>query len=71
MVGQRIATLRREHGWSQEQLAAMVPMQRSNLSRIETGETTQPTIFVLVRLARALGVTVDSLLAEPEPVEAA
>jgi len=38
-------------------------------SRIERG-VTQPTLATLQALARALGVSVDELLAEPAPEEA-
>lgn len=61
-IGRRIAALRVERGWSQEWLASQVGMTQSVLSRIEAGKR-EARAIELERLARALGVGPDDLLA--------
>jgi transcriptional regulator with XRE-family HTH domain len=52
---------------SAAELSAAAGISESYLSRILSGEVTNPTIDFALRLARALGVTVSELLGE-EPV---
>ena len=56
-VGSRIRFYRKLRDLSQQQLAARVRMAGSQLSRYETGQS-QPSLGVLARLAKALGVSV-------------
>lgn len=56
----RVRRLRAERGWSLADLAAATGMSRSYLSRVERGDR-QPTLAVLVGLARAFGITVGEL----------
>ncbi|HUW55869.1 MAG TPA: helix-turn-helix transcriptional regulator [Planctomycetota bacterium] len=56
-VGSRIRFYRQLRTLTQGQLASRVRMAPSQLSRYETGQT-QPSLGVLGRLARALGVSV-------------
>lgn len=56
-IGSRIRFYRKVRGLTQTQLAARLRMAASQLSRYETG-LTQPTLAVLSRVARALGVQV-------------
>lgn len=60
-VGKRIAEIRRERGYNQEQLAEMAMINRVTLARYETG-VIEPGAFALSRVADALGVTTDELL---------
>lgn len=60
-VGRRIAELRRERGYKQEELAEMALVSRITLARYETG-TIEPGAFALSRIADALGVSADELL---------
>jgi transcriptional regulator with XRE-family HTH domain len=46
--------LRKQHGWSQEQLAEAADLHENYVSRLETGRQ-EPGFFVLLRLCRALG----------------
>ncbi len=62
--GAKIADLRKEKGLTQAQLADLLNISNKTVSRWETGEG-YPEITLLSPLARALGVTVDELLAEP------
>ena len=49
-----IAEARRRKGLTQQQLAEKVPMERAQLSRIESGHVQAPRLRVLVGLARVL-----------------
>jgi transcriptional regulator with XRE-family HTH domain len=59
-VGQKIAEIRRELGWTQQQAAEHLRMPLKNLQRIETGMNL--TLRTLVRIARGLGVPARQLL---------
>jgi len=61
LLGQRVKTLREQRRWRQEELAKAAGMTQPAVSRIESGEVTQPRLSVLHRLAKALDVTVDYL----------
>jgi transcriptional regulator with XRE-family HTH domain len=57
-IGQRIATLRKLAGMSQEQLAANAGLQRTHISRIEAGKYAV-TLETIQAIAEALDMTVD------------
>ena len=57
-IGQRIATLRKLAGMSQEQLSERAGLQRTHVSRIEAGKYAV-NIETLQAIAEALGMTVD------------
>ena len=59
--GERLATLRKERGMSQEDLAEKLQLTRQTISNWETGAST-PDISFLVSLAEVFEVSVDSLL---------
>lgn len=61
----RLAALRKEHSFTQQQMADKIGMHVSQLKRYEAG-TSQPTIEVFRRIALALNVSADMLLFEPE-----
>jgi transcriptional regulator with XRE-family HTH domain len=54
--------LREERGLSQAQLAAKANVTDAYVAQLETGKKTNPSLDVLKRLARALGVPVTELL---------
>ena len=60
-IGKRIAEVRRERGYNQEQLAEMAMLNRVTLARYETG-VIEPGALALGRIADALGVSTDELL---------
>ena len=69
-VGTRIAHLRREQGLTQAELAEQLGISYQAVSGWERG-TSMPDISKLIDLARALNVTVDTLLGgQKEPVQA-
>jgi transcriptional regulator with XRE-family HTH domain len=67
-VGSALRQLRGERGLSLDKLAYESGVSRAMLSQIELGRST-PTITVLWRIARALGVPFSSLLGGPAPEE--
>ena len=64
-VGRRIAELRRERGYNQDELAEMAMLNRVTVARYETGAI-EPGAFALSRIADALGVSTDELLCRTE-----
>lgn len=67
-IAQRLAELRREKGYSQEELAARLGLSRQAVSKWERAESS-PDTGNLVALARLYGVTVDELLRFDEEIE--
>jgi transcriptional regulator with XRE-family HTH domain len=64
-VGARLRAVRRRRGFTLAELAKVVGTSESTLSRLESGER-QPTLKLLLPLARALGVPLDELIGAPE-----
>ena len=60
-LGTNLRRLREEKGWSQEAFAHEAGIHRTYVSDIERGAR-NPTILVLERLAKPLGVDVSALL---------
>lgn len=65
-TGQRIAALRKEKGYTQKQLAELLHVTDKAVSKWERGDS-YPETGMLVPLAAALGVSVDTLLGAPPP----
>ena len=61
---QRVRDLRKQRGWSLEQLAAASGVSRSMLSQIERNEA-NPTLAVAFRIAQAFAMTLAELLETP------
>lgn len=60
-LGEKIKSLRKSKGISQEELASMLKINRNYLSRIETGKS-EPTSGVLKDIATIFSVDLNSLL---------
>ena len=60
-LGKNVRRLREEKGWSQEAYADEVGIHRTYVSDIERGAR-NPTIMVVEKLARPLGVKAGELL---------
>lgn len=65
--GARLKALRKQKNWAQKELAALVDIRFQQLNKYESGLNIPPA-EMLVKLADALGVTVDFLLTG-NPVE--
>ena len=61
----RLLTLRKARGWSQPELAKLIGTSGAIVGRYERGEMT-PTVGVAQKLADALGVTLDYLVADKD-----
>lgn len=68
--GNKVATLRKEKGLTQSELAEKLNISNKAVSRWETGEG-YPEITILPSLAKELGVTVDELLKDSESDDSA
>lgn len=64
-LGERVRTLREERGYSRELLAGLAGLSSSGLKVIETGGS-WPQMDTSIRLALALGVTMDELVGSPD-----
>jgi transcriptional regulator with XRE-family HTH domain len=62
-IGRRIAELRVERDWTQEQFAERLGINVKNLQKLERGRNY--TLYKLVGLARVLGVPYVTLLEPP------
>ncbi len=60
-LGKRIRDLRRQNGWTQEDLEAKAKIERVYLSRIEGGRQ-NPSVLTLRALARAFSIGIADLL---------
>lgn len=60
-LGEKIKSLRKSKGISQEELASMLKINRNYLSRIETGKS-EPTSGILRDIATIFSVDLNSLL---------
>jgi transcriptional regulator with XRE-family HTH domain len=63
-LGERVRQLRARRGWSLESLADASGVSRSMLSQIER-EQTNPTLYVVCRIAQAFGMTLGELVETP------
>lgn len=67
-IGQRIRELRLQKGLSQEELAKYLDLSRTSVTQMESGKR-NIHLEDLGKLSKALGVSVDKLLAEDYPLE--
>ncbi|MFC4776372.1 helix-turn-helix domain-containing protein [Paenibacillus sp. GCM10023252] len=63
-IGENIRKLRKGSGFSQEQLALRADINASYMGQVERGEKS-PTVDVLSKIASALGVPLEQLVAAP------
>ncbi len=66
----RLERLRKDKGISRPELARLSGVSERTLIRIERNAGYEPGVFAMERIAKALGVTVDDLLATPVAGEA-
>lgn len=59
--GKRLRELREAEGWSQEEFADRAGLHRTYVSAVERG-VRNPTLSVLARIAKALGITLSELV---------
>jgi transcriptional regulator with XRE-family HTH domain len=64
LTGKRVRKYRRQQGWSQEQLGAMIGFSQSKMSKIENGDW--DSLSDLRLIAKALGVKLEELVKEED-----
>ena len=61
-IAENIKRYRSEKGWSQEQVAREAGIPFTTFTKIENGTTKNPSIETLVKIAKALNVSLDDLV---------
>jgi transcriptional regulator with XRE-family HTH domain len=69
--GERVAELRKRRGWSQHELARQAGVTAPVISRMERNLQQDYDFFVILGVARSLGVPIESLLTDDAPPDAA
>lgn len=67
-VARRVRLLREERGWTTPELGRRAGLGRATVFRVENGER-EPAASTLEALAKALGVSVNALLADPNDAD--
>ncbi|MFA5917750.1 MAG: helix-turn-helix transcriptional regulator [Candidatus Gracilibacteria bacterium] len=62
ILAENIKRLRKENKLTQEELARKADIAYTSLTKIEIGVIKEPSIYVVVKIAKAFDVTVESLL---------
>lgn len=62
MYLKNLVKIRKQKGWSQEKLAAESGISYNTLIKIERGGIENPKIETVIKLADALGVSIDKLV---------
>jgi transcriptional regulator with XRE-family HTH domain len=65
-VAVNITRLRHRNGWTQKELADRIGANLSHIARIET-DIHSPSLEKLIKLSQVFHITVDELIAEPQP----
>lgn len=65
-IGDRIKILRKEFGWSQDELAGKIDADGRQISRYENGKFL-PSAEAIVKLAQAFNVSIDFLMLDDAP----
>lgn len=58
----RLRRLRDAKGWTQVDLAKKARVTQALISQLEAGKKASPSVVPLMRIAKALGVTVEELV---------
>ena len=61
-LGIKIKKARVKMGLSQDQLARKADVPYTTLTKVETGVIKKPSVFVVARIAKALGVSIDEII---------
>ena len=61
-LGQKIRKLRQKSGLSQDAFARKADVAYTTLTKIETSVIKKPSVFVVNKIAKALGVSIENLL---------
>ncbi|MDD3035514.1 MAG: helix-turn-helix transcriptional regulator [Candidatus Saccharimonadaceae bacterium] len=61
-LGQKIKKLRLKLGLSQDDFARKADVPYTTLTKVETGVIKKPSVFVVSKIAKALGVDIEELI---------
>ena len=67
ILADKIITLRKKNGWSQEELAEKVGVSRQAISKWESAQSV-PDLDKILRMSEIFGVTTDFLLKDTMPL---
>jgi len=62
MYLKNLAKLRKQKGWSQEKLAVESGVSYNTIIKLERGRIRNPKIETVIKLAKALNVSIDKLV---------
>lgn len=62
MLAKNIKRIRKNKGLTQEKLARLADISNNTLVKIEMGMAKEPTITTMIKIADALGVSIDELV---------
>ena len=62
MYLKNLVKIRKQKGWSQEKLAVESEISYNTIIKIERGGIVNPKIETVIKLAKALGVSIDELV---------
>ncbi len=61
-LGQKIKKLRQKLGLSQDDFARKADVPYTTMTKVETGVIKKPSVFVVNKIAKILGVDIEELL---------
>ena len=61
-LGKKIKTLRLKLNLSQDEFARKADIPYTTLTKIETGVIKKPSVFVMAKLAKTLGVSIEDII---------
>ena len=61
-LGKKIKALRLKFELSQDEFARKADIPYATLTKIETGVIKKPSVFVMAKLAKTLGVSIEDLI---------
>ena len=67
-IDKKIIALRKEHGWSQVELADKLGFLQPHINRWETGRVF-PSLDALKKLSKLFGISIDTLLFDEADIE--
>ena len=62
MISKRLKELRKEHTWTQQELAQKANLSFNAVTKIEQGAAKHPTLKTLLKLTEAFGIGLDELV---------
>ena len=62
MISKRLKELRKEHNWTQQELAQKANLSFNAVTKIEQGAAKHPTLKTLLKLTEAFGIGLDELV---------